>query len=139
MFTIRESEGKGRGLFATRKIYQGEVIERSPVIVIPPEELPRLENTRIFDYMFGWGPGQEAGAIVLGVGSICNHSYKPNTRYYRLMEERVIVFEAIADIEEGEEITVNYNGDPADLSPLWFEPAPEPARERASVEALAAG
>jgi hypothetical protein len=36
------------------------------------------------------------------------------------LQEQVIEFFALRNIEAGEEILVNYNGDPADDSPLWF-------------------
>ncbi|HWL25392.1 MAG TPA: SET domain-containing protein-lysine N-methyltransferase, partial [Ureibacillus sp.] len=36
-------------------------------------------------------------------------------------ENHSIDFYAMRDIHEGEEILVNYNGDPEDQSPLWFE------------------
>ena len=48
-----------------------------------------------------------------------NHSYDPNARYDdhgRLTK----AFTAIRDIAPGEEITVNYNGEPGDGSDVGF-------------------
>ena len=33
----------------------------------------------------------------------------------------VVQFKALRDIAAGEEITVNYNREPQDRSPVWFE------------------
>ena len=40
--------------------------------------------------------------------------------YTRNFEEQVIDYRALRDIHPDEEITLNYNGDPLDLDPLWF-------------------
>jgi len=39
-------------------------------------------------------------------------------------EEMVVEFKALRDIQAEEEITVNYNRDPQDGSPVWFEVLP---------------
>jgi SET domain-containing protein len=70
------------------------------------------------NYVFEWGRGTVA--LALGFGSIYNHSYSPNARYDdvgRLTK----VYTALRDILPGEEITINYNGDENDLSPVGFE------------------
>jgi hypothetical protein len=55
-----------------------------------------------------------------GYGSLYNHSYRPNARYVDLAG-RTKVFTALRDIAAGEEITVNYNGEPGDVTPVGFE------------------
>jgi SET domain-containing protein len=55
-----------------------------------------------------------------GYGSLYNHSYRPNARYVDLAG-RTKLFTAIRDIAAGEEITVNYNGEPGDETPVGFE------------------
>ena len=35
---VKQIKGKGRGVFARRLIYDGEVIERVPVLVLPDGE-----------------------------------------------------------------------------------------------------
>jgi uncharacterized protein len=117
MLYVRTIEGKGRGVFARRLIRQGEIFERAPVIIVPAFEVSTLERTVLFNYYYSWG---EDAAIALGLGSLFNHSYKPNTLYTRKIEDRVIEYTALRDIEPDEEITVNYNGDPDDLDPVWF-------------------
>jgi SET domain-containing protein len=111
---------RGRGVFARRRIGVGEVIERAPVIVVPGDQWDRVEPTVFFDYTFTWGPEGDDAAIALGNGSLYNHSYTPNARYVRRLADRTLEVVALRDIEPGEEVTFNYNGDPDDRSPLWF-------------------
>jgi SET domain-containing protein len=108
---VRRVKGKGRGLFARRRIRQGELIGRTPVLVLPAGGGPG-------DYCFEWGEG--TWALALGYGSLYNHSYSPNARYVAV-GRRTKVFTALRDIEPGEEITVKYNGDLTDGSPVGFK------------------
>jgi SET domain-containing protein len=114
---------KGRGVFATAPIARGELIEASPVIVIPAEQWPHVEPTVLSLYIFNFGPEGEHAAIALGYGSLYNHSYSPNAEYIKYWEDRLIRFTALRHIEVDEEITVNYNGSPGDRSEIWFEVA----------------
>jgi len=120
---VGRSRGRGRGVFATAPIAAGEVIERSPVIAIPKKHWKHIEKTVLGDYAFDWGRDLEDVAIVLGYGMIYNHSPRPNARFDFKLREKIYEFIALRDIEPGEEIFTNYNGDPTDKSPLWFEKA----------------
>jgi len=116
---VKRVKGKGRGVFARRGIRQGEVIERVPVLVLPSHEVKEAGKwSGLAAYCFDWGKGTLA--LALGYGSLYNHSYQPNARYD---DEggQIKVFTAIQDIAPGEEITVNYNGEPADDSPIGFK------------------
>jgi uncharacterized protein len=116
---VKQTKGKGRGVFARRIIYDGEVIERVPVLVLPDGESRSASGpTSMSDYCFDWGRGTVA--VALGYGSLYNHSYQPNARYDDGSRQTKI-FMAIRDIAPGEEIVVNYNGDPGDRSPVWFK------------------
>lgn len=116
---IMKNTGKyGRGIFATRNIKKGEFIEEAPVIVIFKEEWKQMRKSILSNYVFRWG---EDKALALGYGSLYNHSYTPNASYHTNIENHSIDFYARKDIQEGDEITVNYNGDPEDQSSLWFE------------------
>ncbi|TCN02895.1 hypothetical protein EV581_1301, partial [Bacillus sp. BK006] len=85
------------------------------------EELEYLEKTTLSYYYFRWGEDSSEGAIALGYGSLFNHSYSPNCVYYYNEEGLTIEFYAITNIKKGDEIKINYNGDPYDYSPLWFD------------------
>ncbi|MDR3587246.1 MAG: SET domain-containing protein [Desulfosporosinus sp.] len=115
---MKNTEKYGRGIFANRNIKKGEFIEEAPVIVIPISEWKRMKKTILSNYVFRWG---EDKALALGYGSLYNHSYTPNTRYLTNIENQSIDYYAREEIQVGEEITVNYNGDPKDQSLLWFE------------------
>lgn len=111
----------GRGVYAAKNLKKGEVIERCPVIVCPQEEVGYLDKTRLRTYYYMWGKGNDKAAIVLGHGFFYNHSYEPNARYVKDLEHETMLFLCIADVNKGEEIRINYNGDPDSKSPMWFE------------------
>lgn len=112
--------GAGLGVFAREDIKKGELIEESPVLVIPGDELANLTKTKLFDYYFAWGKGFKDGAVALGLLSMYNHSYKPNAKYIKNLDSNTISFVAIKDIKKELEILVNYNGHPDDQTKLWF-------------------
>ncbi len=111
----------GKGVFTTSLIREGEIIEICPVIVIPTEDVTTIHQTILHDYYFIWGEDDSCAALILGYGSIYNHAYEPNAEYYPDFQDNVLRVYALHDILPGEEITVNYNGDPSDPSKLWFE------------------
>jgi SET domain-containing protein len=111
----------GRGVFTTKKIPKGSVIEICPVIVLPVKDLKYVDKTVVFNYYFEWGDDSDLGAIALGYGSLYNHSYDPNARYLADYEMGTLDIHAIKDIPAGSEIFTNYNGEPTDKSKLWFK------------------
>jgi SET domain-containing protein len=114
--------GKGRGVFTDGPIAKGAVIERCPVIEVPPAQVPALEATELYDYFFWWGKTEPLGAaIVGGLGMFYNHAYRPNARYVRDYAARELVIEAIEDIAPGEEVCINYQGDPKSTKAVWFD------------------
>ncbi len=117
---IAHSEGKGRGVFTSQSIGKGEVIEVCPVLIIPKVELPIIHKTVLHDYYFLWGEDLEECAIALGFGSIYNHELHPNANFILDIFNKTIDIEAIKPIEAGEEITLNYHGEPGNKDELWF-------------------
>lgn len=115
------SKKRGRGIFTAKEISKGDLIEICPVIVLPQEEIEIVHNTKLHDYYFLWNLAQTECAIVLGYGSLYNHSYKPNAEYQMDLENNTMDFYCIKEIEPGEEITINYNGDPGDQGLVWFD------------------
>jgi SET domain-containing protein len=113
-------EGHGRGMFATRAFAKGELIERAPIIPIDEKKWPNAAKTILSDYAFDWGVKDEHAAIALGYISIYNHSYSPNAQLEQMLDELMMEIIAIKEIEPGQEITINYNGDPSKQDPLWF-------------------
>src|SRR5205085_9460713 len=136
--SIGTVERRGRAMFASRKFLKGELIERAPVIPINEKQWPFAEKTILSDYAFDWGENDEHAAIALGYVSIYNHSYSPNAQLEELLDELMMEVIAIRDIQPGEEITINYNGDPENQDPLWFlekqtRPKPRPAKRKRGV------
>ena len=117
-------ERHGRGMFATRHISKGELIECAPVVVINDKQWPAAQRTILSDYAFDWGVNDEHAAIALGYISIYNHSYMPNAELEQELDELMMKITAGRDIQPGEEITINYNGDPKSQDPLWFTERP---------------
>ncbi|RZT24234.1 SET domain-containing protein [Fictibacillus sp. BK138] len=120
MIEIKKSR-YGRGIFATRTIQKGEMIHQAPVIVCPGDQYRKLKNTVLRNYYFNWGKNYDHVAIALGYGSLFNHSYSPNAMFENNLKEETVDFVALKTIKAGEEIFVNYNGDPDDKGPLWFD------------------
>ena len=118
---MKDTEKYGRGVYAIRDIEMGQLIEVSPVIVSLKEESEYLDNTIFSNYCFYWGDNLDDRAIALGYGSLFNHSYTPNAMFICNERNLTIHFYAIRHIKCNEEITINYNGDPKDKSPLWFD------------------
>jgi uncharacterized protein len=115
------SELHGRGVFAAADIQAGEVIEICPVLIFNKTELPFVRQTMLDNYYFDWGTEGEFFAVCLGYGSLYNHEYEPNAEYGMDFEAETIDFYAIKPIKAGEEITVNYNGEPGNMEKVWFE------------------
>lgn len=114
--------GKGRGIFAGENIPMGAIVETSPVIVMTAEERLLLDKTLLHDYIFEWKPdGQNLCCMAQGYISVYNHSYTSNCEYFMDYEEGTISIKTVREINEGEELTINYNGDWDDAAPVWFD------------------
>lgn len=127
---VRRDVNKGRGargVFAVSAIAAGELIERVPVILIPKTQVfgdsrEAKNAARISWYVFSWKvpTNREYVALALGYGSLYNHSFTPNAKYECIAPDG-IEFRCIRPIETGEEIFINYNGDPDDPTPMDFD------------------
>lgn len=118
---VKRVAKKGRGVFAAHDFEAGEVVENCPVLIFTPKERKHLEKTLLNYYVYPWRSTRGA-AVVLGYGSIYNHSYSPNADWKQNFKTQSMVFRAIRNIRKGQEITVNYNSEPDDQTPIdWFE------------------
>ena len=115
----KESPLHGKGVFAITDIQRDELIEVCPVLLLSKQDTKEIDKTRLYNYYFSWKEG--GCAISLGYGSLYNHSYEPNARYEKDFLNSRILFKSIRPIRKGEEITVNYNGDPNSKEVVWFE------------------
>jgi len=115
----------GRGVVAARPIRRGEVIERSPVILVPEHDRAAVDPSNVGCYIFMWEHGkvgedlysqQGRAAVVLGFTSLINHSADPNCTILRYIEALAIELIALRDIKAGEELRLDYH------MTLWFSP-----------------
>ena len=124
LLEVRPVPGKGRGVFATRDIGDGDEIEAAHVLLISAEEAERLEETPLGQHYFPWDGDDDddwRGAVALGVVSLVNHSPTPNAGVWADHDRQRLVLEALRPIAAGEEILIDYEID------LWFDPIEEPA------------
>lgn len=114
---VDKSDGMDRGVFAERDFKPGEVIEVAPVLVVPRGQVKPEHVLRHYVFNFD----EKNVMVALGYASMFNHSYSPNARYDKHKPSRTLTFKAIKPIKAGEEIFVNYNHEPDNKSPLWFD------------------
>ncbi|HVW58480.1 MAG TPA: SET domain-containing protein, partial [Puia sp.] len=118
---IAPTGGKGRGVFTTEDIEKGTVIEISPVIVMSREDRKLLDQTLLHDYIFEWGPDRRSCCMALGYIPMYNHSYRSNCEYEMDYDEELISVRTVRFIQAGEELSINYNGDWNNETPVWFD------------------
>lgn len=118
---VKRIPKKGRGVFALKDFKEGDIIESAPVLIFTSKERRHLEKTLLNYYIYPWRSTRGA-SLALGFGSIYNHSFSPNADWKQNFRTQSMVYRAIKNIKKGEEITVNYNGEPDDNTPIdWFE------------------
>lgn len=102
----------GLGVFASEKIFEGDVFEICPVVDMG---MRKGESTHILnDYRFNWPQGTmvwEKQVVSCGFGSLYNHSNNPNALWRSNLETNCFEFYAIKTIEPNEEIFVWYGGE----------------------------
>lgn len=113
------ASGRGRGLFAVRAIGAGDLIERACTVEIAPDQAARLDGMQpLGDFYFQHPEDKDAGLMVLGLMSLCNHNDDPNADIQFDLESDigwVASLVAKRSIGAGEEITYKYK------CPLWFD------------------
>jgi SET domain-containing protein len=119
--TIQTSPKRGRGVFATKNISKGTVIEVSPVIVLTEKERKTIEKTLLFHYIFEWGNDKKSAAVALGYVSLYNHSYNANCEYEMEFGKKLMTITTVKNIKKGEELFVNYNAKADDKTKVWFD------------------
>lgn len=116
---VGSSEIAGRGVFTTVNWSKGDVVEVCPMMLLPGEQLPLIDDTVLYGYYFDWDG--ENGALALGLGSLYNHDPAGNVTWELDHDEEVLRIIATRDLEAGEELTVDYSN--GGTTELWFEPS----------------
>lgn len=110
---IGPSRIHGNGVFARRRFRPGDIVEVCPVLVIP-ETAIEIDG-ELDGLTYAWDEGH--CAIALGYGSFYNHAKWPKAEAVLDEDARAITIMAITEINTGDEITISYLPDDADL---WF-------------------
>ncbi len=111
----------GKGVFTKERIPANTIIEVSPVIIMSLEDRAHLDKTKLHDYIFEWGKQKDQCCMALGLIPMYNHSYKSNCEYFMDYEEETIMVKTVIAIAKDGELSINYNGDWNDATPLWFD------------------
>jgi uncharacterized protein len=119
---IQQVPNKGRGVFTNKYIAANTIIEVALVIVLTLQDKQQLDKTLLHDYIFYWGENAESCCMALGLIPIYNHAAPSNCEYAMHTQEELIEIKTMRAIEANEELTINYNGNYNDQSPLWFKP-----------------
>lgn len=110
----------GRGVFASRDLNSGEIVEVAPVVLLDLKTQPFPAAIRRL--AFNWSKTHVV--LALGFGSLYNHSDQPNLVFKRDIETLTITFSTLREIQPGEQLTISYDyigpgESPRDRS--WFE------------------
>lgn len=101
---VKKSTIHGYGVFAEKDIRKGEKIEECYFI------LSDCEDDILIDFIFDAGG---RSALILGYGSLYNHSENPNAEYSINRRTKITTFKASRTIKKGEEIFICYGDE-------WF-------------------
>lgn len=127
---IDRQDGKGRGIYASKKMFRGTLLEVSPALVLSKEEYDReggIGESILKDYVFTWSRQTGRMAVALGLGqsivfsivleihaestkqgSMFNHSKFPNVTYRKDTMANAIHYTLARDVEAGEELCIYY-------------------------------
>ncbi|MDP3882718.1 MAG: SET domain-containing protein-lysine N-methyltransferase [Candidatus Staskawiczbacteria bacterium] len=111
---IANIKGKGRGVVATKSIKKGEIIEYCPIIFLSKKEANLFKSKKtILHFYYLWQYVTNKYCLMLGYGSIYNHSLAPNADvdYNTKKLKNYLIFKAIKNIKAGEEIVYDYEFD----------------------------
>ena len=139
VFNINRAEytKKNNGAYtvlAKTQFAKGEIVEIAPVIFVGPEAkaVPRLK-----DYIFEINKLQQIYGVVLGYGSLYQHSETPNITFAYNNKNKQMYFIAAKTINAGAELTIDYGKD------YWAERsgfgAMAPQDPASTAEAVAKG
>lgn len=111
----------GRGVFASKLIQKGTIVDISPVLIFTKDEVEKhTSQTCLQHYTYYWpdpAGGAQTQAVALGLGSMFNHSQqRQNVIWSRNVGAGTIVYKAHRDILAGEELCISYGS-----ARLWFK------------------
>jgi SET domain-containing protein len=105
---VKDSPIHGRGVFATSDIQAGEVLEECHFFTLGHTQTS-ANDVSLYQVVFCWPMGnKECHAVVLGYGTIYNHSDDNNATWDTDSGLRLYRFYATKEIKSGQEILTNY-------------------------------
>src|SRR5688500_12276667 len=101
---IRDAGDMGRGVFAVSHIPADTLLFSDPVMLLPEDQCPKgsFLDTIVFLWSAVMEDGLRQNALVLGMGTVLNHSKSPNVIVYFEQDPDRVDFYALCDIEPGE-------------------------------------
>lgn len=126
---LKETPGKGRGVFCTSDIKKGETLEMTPAILLDAKGTKDADKTILADYTFQTGhlskrvrerakinKTDTCTSVIMGIASYCNHSKKPNAEILWEEIEGGLYYslKATQAIPKNTEICTTYGG-------TWFK------------------
>ncbi len=114
---VQESNIKnaGRGVFASKDIKKGEVIEICPILIFSDKDSANVLKTKLQSYVYEYG--KNGSMFALGFGSLYNHQKRANAKYELVEHEgqpeqsSELYITALRPISKNEEISINYGND----------------------------
>jgi SET domain-containing protein len=109
---IKTTKKFGRGLYATKRIRKGTVVEVSPVIILSDKDRKLASKTILATYLFDWGSiasDNRMASVVLGLGSLFNHNDIPNLIYKYNLKQKTVSYIASKDIGAGDQLFIDYD------------------------------
>lgn len=121
---IKPSRLHGLGVFARVAFRSGSLIEEAPAVFLTAAEKDQLKYSLLFQYYFLVDNRHYPAAFGFGYSSFYNHSNDANAVFSFSRKNKTIRFHACREINAGQELTINYNGKPADPNPVYFPDTP---------------
>ena len=106
---IRAVPKKGLGVFCSQDIPSNVIVEFTPVLVVPDDEIN--PEFRVANYTYVWD--DRSVAIAWGYGNLYNHSETPNILVTRDYPNNCLVFSTLRPLSAHEELTHKY-------TVVWF-------------------
>lgn len=117
---LKDSVGKGRGVFAAEFIKASTLIAICPVLLFP-EDVSICDSNRTISserevlnsYTYTWNSTTQA--LSLGLGSMFNHTKKSNVSFVLDKDNLLIRYYTMVDVTPDSELCINYG------PKLWFD------------------
>ena len=117
---LKNSPGKGRGVYLNTDVSYGTLLHISPLLLIPSSQDSSSDNDdapveRVVLSHYTYTFDKNTQAVALGMGSMFNHSKRNNVGFIIDKKNLLIRYISTCDISKGTELCINYGNH------LWFE------------------